>query len=315
MPAEIEAREEQSKDQCTVCKNTRWVFAREGYDLYRPNGKVFRLDQCLSCGHVMQNPSPGGEELSKAYSIEYAPYRPAWKETNWSLWRVLRELTTLRRIRRLKRYAKGSRLLEVGSGAGDFLYAAHREGWQVAAVEYSEPLVNEIRSELAFDVQAGELRPGLWKPESFDLLVLWSVIEHVPDPLETLITAGSYLKPGGTLFFQLPTVYGVWQGGFFRQYWAILDLPRHLNFFGRKSLSDLCEKAGLRLTVFKTPLLDVAWCYFASCSNYANAAKSKAQKLLRLALFPPIMVLAMPFMLARAWRRRGTEAFAVAVKR
>lgn len=262
----------------------------------------------------MQNPQPSADELREAYVAGYAPYRLAWKEAGWPLWRNLHELTTLRRVRRLRRYARGTRLLEVGSGAGDFLYASRKAGWEVAAVEYSEPVVEVIRTELGLDIRAGELQPGLWTDGSFDLVVLWSVLEHVPDPLETLRTVYSYLKPGGTVFLQIPTVDGVQAGMSFEEYWALLDLPRHLNFFGKASLARLCDKAGLKLTAYKTPLLDIAWCYFTSQSNFANDSRSKAQKLLRRASFLPIFLFAFPSMAIRAWRAQGTEAFAVAVK-
>ena len=125
---------------------TSGILSAAGCDLYQPGGEEsFELYRCLSCGQVMQNPLPTPEQLSKAYSAEYAPYRPAWKETGWPLWKVFRELTTRRRMRRLRRYGTGSKLLEVGCGAGDFLHAAHRAGWEVAAVEYSAALADELR--------------------------------------------------------------------------------------------------------------------------------------------------------------------------
>jgi SAM-dependent methyltransferase len=304
------------KGRCPVCGQEEWTPVREGNDLQRSDyNKIFKLTRCLSCGHIMQNPQPGADELEKAYVAGYAPYRPAWKQTGWPLWRILRELTTWRRIRRLKRYAKGTRLLEVGSGAGDFLYASRKTGWEVAAVEYSEPLVETVRSELDLDIRAGELKPGLWEAGSFDLVVLWSVLEHVPDPLETLRTVCSYLRPGGTVFLQIPTLHGIESGLSFKQYWALLDLPRHLNFFGKESLSTLCGRAGLELTLFKTPLLDIAWCYFMSNSNFANDSRNRAQKIFRLASFVLSFLFTFPSMAIQAWRARGTEAFVVAVKR
>lgn len=307
--------EESLTNRCAVCNQQQWADLREGTDLCRPNyDKIFKLARCLSCGHVMQIPLPNADELSSAYVGEYAPYRPAWREKRWPLWRIFRDLTTLRRVHRLRRYAAGSRLLEVGSGAGDFLFAASRAGWEVAAVEYSKPLADLVRTELGFDVRSGELTRGTWEPESFDLVVLWSVLEHVPDPIETLSIVSSYLKPGGTAFFQIPTVYGLELGKRFRKYWAILDLPRHLNFFGRESLSTLCGKAGMKLTVFKTPFTDIGWCYLASCSKYANDSGGHAQRLIKLALLTPIVILTLPFMAVQAWRGRGTEAFAVAVR-
>lgn len=312
----MESYRESGATPCIVCGHDQWTSFREATDIRRPGyDKLFKLVQCAACGYVVQSPLPEPQELREAYAVEYAPYRAAWKEAGWPLWKILRMLTTFRRMRRLKRYAKGSSLLEVGSGAGDFLYASSRAGWSVAAVEYSDQLVNLIRSELSLDARSGELKSGLWDPASFDLVALWSVIEHVPDPLETLLLVSSYLRPGGTVFLQFPTVDGISIGRYFRHHWELLDQPRHLHFFGRKSLSMLCDKAGFRLTVYKTPLMDVVWCYLTSCSNAVRTSGSRARRMLKLAALIPLGILFLPKMAIRGWQGRGTEAFAVAVKR
>ena len=300
--------------QCTVCGGAQWSFVRAGCDLYQANdGATFKLYRCLSCGQIMQNPLPTSAQLSKAYSAEYAPYRPAWKESGWPLWKILRELTTSRRLRRLRRYGKGSKLLEVGCGAGDFIHAVHRAGWDVKAVEYSDALADALRTELGFDVRTGDLAPGLWENGTFDVVALWSVLEHLGNPLEALVTTCSYLRVGGVAFIQIPTLYGVEQGSRFQQYWALLDLPRHLSFFSREGLSNLCDKAGMKLIVFETPLLETAWCYYASVGNYAH--HSPVQRVIGAISLALLSVLSFPLMVVRAWRGHGTEAFAVAVKR
>jgi SAM-dependent methyltransferase len=302
--------------RCTVCGGDEWSFVRSGCDLYQPGDKTsFKLARCLSCGQVMQNPLPKAKQLSKAYSAEYAPYRPAWKQAGWPLWKILRELTTWRRMRRLRRYGAGTRLLEVGCGAGDFLRAAHHAGWDVRAIEYNSALVDALRTELGFDVRTGELTHGLWEGGSFDVVALWSVIEHLQNPGEALATASFYLQAGGVVFIQIPTVYGVEQGRIFEQYWALLDLPRHLSFFGRECLSDLCEKAGMKLIVFKTPLLETAWCYFASVCNCFNHAGKPTRRIVGTLSLAMLSILSLPYMAILAWRGHGTEAFAVAVKR
>ncbi|MGA3227717.1 MAG: class I SAM-dependent methyltransferase [Acidobacteriaceae bacterium] len=302
--------------RCTVCDGDQWNFVRRGCDLYQPGcEESFELYRCLSCGQVMQNPLPTPEQLSKAYSAEYAPYRPAWKETGWPLWKVFRELTTRRRMRRLRRYGKGRKLLEVGCGAGDFLHAAHGAGWEVAAVEYSVALTDELCRELGFDVRAGELTRGLWQPGSFDVVALFSVIEHLRNPHEVLVTASSYLRTGGVVFIQIPTLRGVELGKEFGQYWALLDLPRHLSFFSRECLTELCDQAGMKLIVFQTGLLETAWCYFQSLVNYATFSRKPERRVKRLALLALRCVLFFPSMVVRAYKGHGTEAFAVAVKR
>jgi SAM-dependent methyltransferase len=308
--------QETISSHCLICGEDRWSFVRQGCDLYQPDDPTnFKLEACQSCGLIMQNPLPTPEQLTKGYSAEYAPYRPAWKESGWPLWKVLRELTTWRRMRRLQRYGKGKKLLEVGCGAGDFLYSANRAGWDVRAVEYSDALAQSLRSELNFDVRAGDLAPGLWENGSFDAVILWSVLEHLRNPLEALSTASAYLKAGGAVFIQIPTLYGVKQGMRFQQYWALLDLPRHLSFLGKERLADLCDQAGMQLTVFKTPLVETAWCYFASVTTYASRSRGPVRSKLGALGFALMSVLTFPLMVLRAWRGHGTEAFAVAVKR
>lgn len=269
----------------------------------------------MTCGHVMQTPPPTDEQLRAAYSTAYAPYRVTWQERGWPLWKVLRHITTWRRVRRLRQYGQGSRLLEVGAGAGDFLYGAHRAGWDVKAVEYNEESVEAMRSEFGLEVHTGELRPGMWEKGSFDTVVLWSVIEHVGDPLATMQLICSYLRPGGQLLLQLPTVYGIRRGKWFEDHWTLLELPRHLNFFGKESLAKLCSLAGMELVVFKTPTLDAAWCYYASSASYVAHAKSSKEKSMRFLGVAVHAVVSLPGLILQAWCGRGTEAFAVAVKK
>jgi SAM-dependent methyltransferase len=309
-------REEDLLSRCNVCGGDQWSFVRLGRDLYQPNDEAsFKLYRCLSCDQIMQNPLPTAQQLSKAYSSEYAPYRPAWKEAGWPLWKVLRELTTRRRMKRLRRYGKGSSLLEVGCGAGDFLHAAHRAGWNVTAVEYNAVLADALRRELGFDVRPGELTPGLWQAGSFDVVALFSVIEHVRNPLDALQIASSYLRTGGVVIIQIPTRCGVELGMEFGQYWALLDLPRHLSFFSRECLAGLCDQAGMQLFVFQTGLLELAWCYFQSVANYASFSRKGDRRTARLLSLTLRSLLSFPAMMLRALRSQGTEAFAVAVKR
>ncbi|MGC8548224.1 MAG: class I SAM-dependent methyltransferase [Acidobacteriaceae bacterium] len=301
---------------CAVCGADRWEFLREARDLCRPGYDAhFQLSECLTCGHVMQTPLPTDAELRAAYTTGYAPYRVTWKERGWPLWKILRRVTTWRRVRRLSQYGRGSRLLEVGAGAGDFLDAARRKGWDVKAVEYSDELVEAMRSDLGLDVQAGELRPEMWEDGSFDTVVLWSVIEHVPDPLATLQLICSYLRPGGQLLLQFPTLYGIQRGNWFGEHWTLLELPRHLNFFGSESLAKLCKLAGMELVVFKTPMLDALWCYYASSSSYVAHAKTLKEKCVRLLGVGAQALIILPDLIVQAWRTRGTEALAVAVKK
>ncbi len=304
-----------STSACIMCEGRDWSSVRQAGDIHRPNsGRIYKLEKCRSCGQTMQNPLPDRSALSEAYSIDYGPYQAAWREDGWRLWKVLRAWTMSRRIAHLNRHADGHELLEVGSGGGDFLVAAQRAGWNVRAVEYSEEMVEAVREHLGFDVRVGDLQPGIWPHGEFDTVVLWAVLEHLPEPLEALRTAADYLRPGGTVLLTIPTRDAAERGKFFGEHWALLDLPRHLHFFHRSTLATLCERAGLTLVDYRTPLIETAWCYLASSVRYANRSGSRPLRLARLALLGSAVMFMLPYLALVSSRGRGTEAFAVAVK-
>jgi len=302
---------------CLVCGGQNWSPVREGSDLCRPGyPKVFRLARCLDCGHVMQIPVPDVKELDAAYSVagDYVCYRPAWREKGWPLWKILRMWTTSRRVDRLKRHASGRDLLEVGCGAGDFMVAAKRAGWKTSGVEYNPDMVEDLRKEFGFDIRVGELTPHLWDESAFDVAVLWNVLEHVRNPIAELTTVASYLRPGGKLLLNIPSKEAAECGLWFGEQWALLDLPRHINFFDKETLSRVCKKAGLVLTEYETPFLQSAWCYYVSCGNWDRRKGSTVRHSARFLLLASLVSLYMPYIAARAFSKRGLEAFAVVTK-
>jgi SAM-dependent methyltransferase len=316
----LESKEELESryDPCPLCNSDEWSGVREGCDLCRPNyKKSFKLTRCSSCGYVMQNPRPSDLELSAAYSAssDYDCYRPAWKVQGWPIWKILRAWTTRRRVSRLRRYGIGLEILEVGCGAGDFLVAAHHAGWNVRAVEYNSSMANSIRNELGLDVRAGELALDLWNGEHVDVVVFWNVIEHLQDPLRELSISAHYLRNGGRVFISIPTRQAAECGQCFGQYWALLDLPRHLHFYDKTTLSRLCDKAGFDLVVYETPFVQSAWSYYMSSWRWANRDRKRRLRWLRFLALAVVETMFMPIIAIRAMRAHGLEAFAVAVKR
>ena len=264
---------------CPSCTGTDWVLVREGGDLCRPELKEnFKLTRCSSCGHVIQNPQPDAQELDAAYSVSggYAAYRAAWQEPGWPIWKFLRIWTMRRRMAWIRRYGVGTDMLDVGCGAGDFMVAAQRGGWRMKGVEYNSRMVKMIVAEFGYDVHVGELASGLWEDGQFDVVAFWNVLEHVPDPLRDISIAAAYLRQGGRVVLNLPTRQAAEHGLWFGQYWSILDLPRHLNFYDETTLSRLCAQAGLDLLVYKTPFLQSAYVYYIAPGSGLGATGKRA---------------------------------------
>ncbi len=303
--------------RCQICDANDWTFVREGSDLCRPEyKKVFKITRCNVCGHVMLNPKPDAAELAAAYSIGdvYVPYRPAWKQSGWPFWKILRAWTMSRRVSWLRQYGKGNELLDVGFGSGDFMVAAHRAGWSVHGVDYNSEMVDSVSRELGYDVRQGELEPGLWPEGYFDAVSIWNVLEHVPDPLHDLKLATQYLRPGGTVLIQVPSHRGAENGQWFGQYWRMLDIPRHLNFFNRRSISRLCTQAGLRLIAYKTPFVQSAWCYYIACLYWSKGNGNPVYSKFRFIALSAFVTVLLPYIAFKAFRARGEELVAIAIK-
>jgi SAM-dependent methyltransferase len=156
-----------------------------------------------------------------------------------------RMATADRHLHIVRRYCSPSRLLDVGCASGMFLACAADVGWRVVGVEPSTALSRLAEEKLngrgrviATTLQNAGLSDG-----DFDVVTLWDVLEHVPQPLEFLRMAVRLLKRGGHLFLNVPDLDS-FQARLLGSRWPLL-LPEHLNYFNRKSLAFCGAQAGL----------------------------------------------------------------------
>ncbi len=98
------------------------------------------------------------------------------------------------------------RVLDIGCGKGAFLRAfkSRLPQWQCAGVEPSREEAALARQDGAIEVYEGMFGAVALEPESFDLVSIMHVLEHVRRPSETLDQIRSVLKPGGLLFIEVP---------------------------------------------------------------------------------------------------------------
>ena len=107
----------------------------------------------------------------------------------------------------IRKYAESGRLLDIGCGTGEFLDVAARNGFQAFGLEPS-PKAYEIARK-SHPVARGELKDVSFKENHFDVITLWSVLEHVPEPWDFLHRLHSILREKGLLALRLPDVRGL----------------------------------------------------------------------------------------------------------
>lgn len=144
-------------------------------------------------------------------------------------------------------------VLEVGCSTGYFTKILAERGCSVVGIEIDGDAARTAE-QWADRVIVGNIDDGVvWdevKDESFDVVVLGDVLEHLRDPLGSLRQAARKLKPSGSVVTSLPNVahgdvrIGLMRGQFEYRPTGLLDRT-HLRFFTLDSIRDLLKEAGL----------------------------------------------------------------------
>ncbi|MBU2755759.1 class I SAM-dependent methyltransferase [Acidithiobacillus sp. CV18-2] len=152
-------------------------------------------------------------------------------------------------VRHLPRATPGAKLLDIGCGNGGFLRIAQQLGWKVWGTDVDENAL-QVASQTGAKVFKGML-PNLDLPDnSFDVITLSHVIEHVHDPDLALREIHRLLKPGGLLWLATPNLAS--DGArFFKRHWRGLEVPRHLCLFTPSSITALMKSEGFSVPTFK----------------------------------------------------------------
>ncbi|HHT9138097.1 MAG TPA: class I SAM-dependent methyltransferase [Candidatus Wunengus sp. YC60] len=231
--------------QCFICEtddSEPFLLAKDTLGI---TDQVFSLSKCRGCGLVFLNPSPDPKEMEAFYPDGY------WARRESRIEGYYRDIITHFEIRTLRKFlGKGGRLLDVGSGAGEFLYCAKRLGFDCYGVEVSEDMVKySIETFGLKNVVNSDLLSASFEDSFFDIIVFNHVVEHLYNPLETLMEARRILKRDGILVIQIQNIDSC-QFRAFGKKWLGLSLPQHLYQFTPQTIRFALEKVGF--DVFKT---------------------------------------------------------------
>jgi SAM-dependent methyltransferase len=144
------------------------------------------------------------------------------------------------------RYPGRGELLEVGSGLGYLMASFKNDGWRVLGVEPNVGLTRHAEKVLGLRVVPAILPRAGIADATMDVVLMMHVIEHVPDPLDTLNEIMRVLRPGGMLVMETPC-YDTLMYKLLGRRERSLSCEGHIYFFTSPTLKALSEKAGFRL--------------------------------------------------------------------
>ena len=199
-------------------------------------GKHHTIVKCRDCGLVYVNPHRNTDAILHNYEDVVDDLYVEEREG-----RVLTFQRNLRPLEELMPLDQGRRLLDVGCHIGVFLEIAQERGWEAWGVEPSRWAAREAQSK-DLQVLEGTLDDVHLAEESFDVITMWDVIEHLTNPLRELQESHRLLKKGGLICIHTMNIESP-LARLMGHRWPWL-MEMHLYYFSPHTLGQMLRKAG-----------------------------------------------------------------------
>ena len=154
------------------------------------------------------------------------------------------------------------KLLDIGCGVGDFIHVAEQQGWKCLGVEPSDDAKAIARKRIKANIINSELLEDI-PDESFDVITMWHVLEHVDDLKWKIEQLRRLIKPNGRIVIAVPN-YKSYDGQFYKELWAAYDVPRHLNHFNKQTITKIFKTKELNLKKTEKLIWDAYYISFMS---------------------------------------------------
>ena len=204
----------------SVTKETFGLYRDEKYDM------------------LVTFPKPNLEELPSYYESEdYISHSDKKTGLFSMIYQFVRGFTLKNKLNIIEQFQsnKGT-LLDIGAGTGHFLDLAQKNKWKVTGIEPNDG-AKKIASEkgISFMDNVESIESN-----SFDVITMWHVLEHVYDLEEQIHQLKRVLKKNGTLIIAVPN-FRSYDAKYYKRFWAAFDAPRHLWHFSKKSIKKLFQ--------------------------------------------------------------------------
>lgn len=199
--------------------------------------KDFDLYHDTDWDMLMTLPVP--ENLVSYYeSKDYKPHQHQNKSILNTIYNFIRKRNYIYKLNLIKKYhPKASSVLDYGTATGEFLAFLSDKNMTVAGVEPN----NQAR-QIANQLTNNKVKANINEiSDTFDIITLWHVLEHVQDPDILIDNLKKRLNPGGKILIAVPN-FKSYDAMHYQNYWAAYDVPRHLWQFSPTYIKALFSK-------------------------------------------------------------------------
>ncbi len=206
--------------------------------------ETFDLVTCQSCQFTFTQNPPSPENVGPYYiSEDYVSHSDSKKGLTNSIYHKVRSFMLQKKAGLVKSRSKGNSILDIGSGTGYFLNTMKNAGFKTRGVEINDQAREYSKEKFGLDVVPPTSFFEQSASKEFDVITLWHVLEHLYNLDEYMSQIKASLKDDGTLIIAVPNKDS-FDGHYYEEDWAGLDVPRHLWHFTPVSMQVLTKKHG-----------------------------------------------------------------------
>ena len=215
---------------------------------YSVSGEEFQLLYNKEFDLLETHPQPSPEKLREYYNSEdYISHTDNRRNLFEQLYHFVKMISLKRKLKIINGFSsEGMKLLDFGCGTGDFLKIAQENNWDGIGIEPNDR-AREIANRKTNSSVFLPIHISKLKSNSFDVITLWHVLEHLPKFEDQFSQFESLLKPNGALIIAVPN-FKSFDANYYQNFWAAYDVPRHLWHFSKNSISKLADLYDMKIT-------------------------------------------------------------------
>jgi 2-polyprenyl-3-methyl-5-hydroxy-6-metoxy-1,4-benzoquinol methylase len=242
--------------RCPVCESATFLPRTEIFDDRYGEPNRYQLASCAACGHVATAPRLRESDLPGLYGTYYSRKKISADYVAHEAAKAKRGFAGLVRwwsgTDNQGQYSvrAGETMLDVGCGSGTSLLEAKALGATAFGIE-ADPNVKPIAATQGLTIHFGNLQDRPFPEQTFDLIVMNQVIEHLPDPDEGLRELSQRLAPNGRMVLVFPNTASLWRR-LSGSRWINWHVPYHLHHFDLKHFERMVRRCGLEVVRSRT---------------------------------------------------------------
>lgn len=207
------------------------------------SGELFELIYDADLDMLITHPQPSLEKLPSYYeSTDYISHTDGNNSLFEKLYQFIKSIALKNKLKLINEQSSKGKILDIGAGVGDFLSVCKNDGWQTLGIEPSEKAkAIAIQKGVSFVNNLASLENN-----SFDIITMWHVLEHVPNLEEYILELKRLIKPNGTILIAVPN-FNSFDANYYGKFWAAYDVPIHLWHFSKTAIVKLFAPQKLKL--------------------------------------------------------------------